>query len=89
MQSYLFNLKTVFVGLIAVSLLSCDDDDAKPNLRTPIDYNVLTPETPYSELFVDASGNSTVDLADGNDRHKMFQALELLLVFFDVSKCPY
>ena len=75
MQSYLFNLKTVFLGLVAVSLLSCDDDDEKPNLRTPIDYNVLTPETPYSQLFVDASGNSTVDLADGNDRHKMFQAL--------------
>ncbi len=68
MQSYLFNLKTVFVGLIAVSLLSCDDDDAKPNLRTPIDYNLLTPETPYSQLFVDASGNSTVDLSDGNDQ---------------------
>src|SRR4030095_11923146 len=75
MQSYLFNLKTAFVGLIAISLLSCDDDDTKPSLRTAIDYSVLTPETPYSQLFVDASGSSTVDLADGNNRHKMFQAI--------------
>ena len=59
MQSYLFNLKTACVGLVAIGLLSCDDDDAKPNLRTAIDYSVLTPETPYSELFVDASGNTT------------------------------
>jgi hypothetical protein len=75
MQKYQFNLKTVFVGLVAISLVACDDDDTKPNLRTAIDYNVLTAETPYSQLFVDASGNSTVDLADGNDRHKMFQAI--------------
>ena len=75
MQSHLFNLKTVFFGLIAVSLLSCDDDDAKPHLRPSIDYNTLTPQTAYSELFVDANGATTVDLADGNDRHKMFQAL--------------
>ena len=76
MQSYLFNLRTVFVGLIAVSLFSCDDDDAKPNLRTAIDYNVLTSETPYSELFVDADGNTTVDLTDGTNRHKMFFAVD-------------
>lgn len=75
MQRYLFNVKTVFVGLVAGCLLGCDDDDAKPNLRTAIDYNVLTPATPYSQLFVDADGNTTVDLSDGNDRHKMFQAL--------------
>ena len=74
MQS-LFNLKTIFVGLATLSLLSCDDDDAKPHLRTAIDYNVLTPQTPYSDLFVDASGATTVDLADGNHRHKMFQAI--------------
>lgn len=75
MQRYLFNQKAVFAGLLAVGLLGCDDDDAKPNLRTAIDYNVLTPATPYSQLFVDADGNTTVDLSDGNDRHKMFQAL--------------
>lgn len=57
------------------ALVSCHDDDERPSLRTKIDYSLLTPETPYTELFVDASGNSTVDLADGNDRLRMFQAL--------------
>lgn len=57
------------------ALLSCDDDDERPSLRTKIDYSLLTLETTYSELFVDAGGNSTVDLSDGNDRLKMFQAL--------------
>ncbi len=75
MQSYLFSSRTVFAGLLAVGLFACDDDDVKPNLRTTIDYNVLTPQTNYSELFVDADGNTTVDFSGGNDRHKMFQAL--------------
>src|SRR5690349_5849691 len=68
------NLK--ILALFALfALVSCHDDDERPSLRTKIDYSLLTPETPYTELFVDASGNSTVDLADGNDRLRMFQAL--------------
>jgi FlaG/FlaF family flagellin (archaellin) len=55
-------------------LISCDDDE-KTHLRTSIDYSVLNPATPYSDQFVDADGNTTVDLSEGNDRHKMFQAL--------------
>src|SRR5687768_5211367 len=57
------------------SLLSCEDDDEAPSLRTRIDYATLTDETPYSTLFVDANGNSTVDLSEGNHRLMMFQAL--------------
>lgn len=75
MQRYFTLTKTVFVGLLALTAFSCDDDDAKPHLRTSIDYNTLTSETPYPQLFVDDNGATTVDLADGNNRHKMFQAL--------------
>jgi hypothetical protein len=75
MQRYFTLTKTAFVGLLALTAFSCDDDDAKPHLRTSIDYNTLTPETPYPQLFVDDNGATTVDLADGNNRHKMFQAL--------------
>lgn len=75
MQSYFTPTKIVFVGLLALAIISCDDDDATPHLRTAIDYNTLTPDTPYPQLFVDDDGATTVDLADGNDRHKMFQAL--------------
>lgn len=71
----LFNLRNLVVALVAVAALSCDDDDAQPHLRTSIDYNDLNAATPYSELFVDNDGKTTVDLSEGNDRLKMFQAL--------------
>jgi hypothetical protein len=76
MLKYLFNLKVAMTAVLAFSLLSCDDDDdVKPNLRTKIDYNVLTPETSYSGSFVDENGATTVDFSEGNARYKMFQAL--------------
>src|SRR5687768_9119757 len=64
--------------LLIVALLgfsSCEDDSEKPSLRTKIDYSTLTPSTPYQTAFVDAQGNSTVDLSEGNARLQMFQAL--------------
>jgi hypothetical protein len=61
--------------LAVLGLSSCDNNNEEPSLRTSIDYSLATSATPYSELFVDASGASTVDLSDGNNRHKMFQAL--------------
>ena len=64
----------IFVFGAFLSLFACSEDE-KPSLRTSIDYSLATAETPYSELFVDASGATTVDLNDGTDRHKMFQAL--------------
>ena len=65
----------IFVLTLAMGFFACDDDNDKPSLRTSIDYNTLTAETVYSQAFVDASGSSTVDLTEGNQRYKMFQAL--------------
>lgn len=56
-------------------LFSCDENDEKPGLRSKIDYSMLNPELPYAPQFVDATGASTVDLSGGNDRLRMFQAL--------------
>ena len=67
-------LNISIVALLA-GLVSCTKDDVQPNLRDKIDYSVLTSDTPYPQLFVDAQGNTTVNLADGNRRLKMFQAL--------------
>lgn len=63
------------LGALAIfGLASCNDDEIA-NLRPSIDYSLATVETPYSQLFVDVNGTTTVDLIDGNSRHKMFQAL--------------
>lgn len=69
--------KTAYITAFAlvVGLASCKNDDVQPSLRDKIDYSILTPGTPYSQLFVDAQGNTTVNLTDGNQRLKMFQAL--------------
>ncbi|HEX6893268.1 MAG TPA: DUF4856 domain-containing protein [Chryseolinea sp.] len=64
----------ILMVLVVVALASCDEDEI-PHLRPSIDYSAATPETPYNELFVDTNGSSTVDLTEGNARHKMFQAL--------------
>lgn len=74
MSKHFYNPK-IFVLALAMGLFACDDDNEKPSLRTSIDYNTLTSETVYSQAFVDASGSSTVDLTEGNQRYKMFQAL--------------
>lgn len=64
------------VVLVAVlALFSCSEDDGSPRFRDKLSYSELTAETEYSELFVDETGNSTVDLTEGNHRLKMFQAL--------------
>jgi hypothetical protein len=71
----LFSPSNFLVWILAVAFLSCDDDDDQSHLRTPIDYTTLDAGTPYPDLFLDAEGNTTVDLTEGNQRHKMFQAL--------------
>jgi len=72
-MKYLTTAKALMV-LSILGLASCNEDEVS-HLRPSIDYESATPETPYSELFVDANGATTVDLIDGNSRHKMFQAL--------------
>ena len=72
-MKYLPVTKALIVMSI-ICLASCSEDEVS-HLRPSIDYSLATAETPYSELFVDANGNTTVDLSEGNSRHKMFQAL--------------
>lgn len=74
MIKHLYNPK-IFVLTLVLGFFGCDDDNEKPNLRTRIDYNTLTAATNYSDAFVDANGVSTVDLTEGNQRFKMFQAI--------------
>jgi hypothetical protein len=74
MNKSLYNPKILLL-LACFGVFSCDEDDDKKNLRASIDYSVLTAATPYSQLFVDENGTTTVDLSEGNNRHKMFQAL--------------
>jgi hypothetical protein len=71
------NLRTlkIFVFVLFFGLSACNDDDEKPSLRTKVDYSTLTSDTSYPTLFVDASGNTTVDVSEGNTGLKMFQAL--------------
>lgn len=65
----------IFAFALIFNIFSCSDEDEKPSLRANIDYASLTPETPYSQPFVGATGATTVDLTEGNQRFKMFQAL--------------
>jgi hypothetical protein len=73
MNRYSFLPKLFVFGLISC-LFACDDNET-PALRAKVDYATLTASTPYSQAFVDANGASTVDLTEGNQRFKMFQAL--------------
>jgi hypothetical protein len=72
-KTYTLNLIAGFVA----ALTSCSEDDiaGKKSLRPAIDYATLDAATDYSEQFKDESGTTTVDLTDGNNLHKMFQAL--------------
>lgn len=76
-----YKLKYALVALAIVGFTSCSDDEKTPApveetpLRDKIDYATLTATTPYSTPFVDKDKKSTVDLSSGNNRYKMFQAL--------------
>lgn len=64
----------MFVFGLVSALFACDNDES-PKLRSGLDYSTLTAETPYAQPFVDANGVSTVELSEGNQRFKMFQAI--------------
>jgi hypothetical protein len=74
MLRYVLNPKNLVLTLV-VGFFGCDDENEKKSLRTKIEYSTLTPETPYSQPFVDENGSTTVDLTEGNHLYKMFQAL--------------
>ena len=67
--------------ILALSIFSsCEKNDNElPDLRKKIDYAKLTATTPYKSLFIDAKGDTTVDLTAGNNRYKQFQALNYYL----------
>lgn len=70
------SLRFVIIALLATAITSCNSEDTTtPQLRKTIDYAALTATTPYSSLFVDETGKTTVDLSNGNNRYKMFQAM--------------
>ncbi|WP_342084283.1 DUF4856 domain-containing protein [Dyadobacter sp. OTU695] len=85
MLHYNFKLRAaLFASIVAFGLVSCSDDDepappVQQDLRTKIDYAKVTPTTPYKSLFIDAKGDTTADLKSGNDRYRMFQALNYYL----------
>jgi hypothetical protein len=63
------------IGVIATAFASCQKDEAKPNIRAAVDYTKLTATTPYASTFVNTDGQSTVDFTAGNNRYKIFQAI--------------
>lgn len=76
------HLRYAFIAFAVASLSSCKDDDdpvTPPVVETPLrartEYATLTPTTAYATTFVDKSNKSTVDFTNGNNRYKMFQAL--------------
>lgn len=73
-MKYLARPKTLVFAVLSL-LFSCDEESETPGLRTKINYADLSANTSYPSFFVDANGVSTVDLAEGNARLKMFQAL--------------
>ncbi|HYG01415.1 MAG TPA: DUF4856 domain-containing protein [Chryseosolibacter sp.] len=74
MAKNLYNPKLLLI-LAVCGLSSCDNDDETKNLRSSVDYNTLSLTTAYADQFEDADGNSTVNVSDGTNRLKMFQAL--------------
>jgi hypothetical protein len=73
------NLKLLLLSFTVSGLVSCSNNEPDPivetPLRTSVEYSVLTPTTAYSTTFVDGDNKTTVDFTNGNNRYKMFQAL--------------
>lgn len=62
----------LFTALIFVS---CKKNDDKNNLRASIDASIITGESTYSGIFVDANAQSTVGFTEANNAYKIFQAI--------------
>jgi hypothetical protein len=76
-----YKLQFAMMAVAVAALTSCKDDESTPvpDLRTKIDYAKITATTPYKALFIDAKGDTTVDLTSGNNRYRMFQGLNYYL----------
>ncbi|HEV7349744.1 DUF4856 domain-containing protein [Telluribacter sp.] len=71
------NRSVLFFALSVFGVTACNETvDPRPDLRPSIDYTQLSATTPYSSLFVDQNGASTVDLTTGNARINAFRALD-------------
>lgn len=76
-------ISTISLALVfaTAALTSCKKDKTepvKPSLRPAIDYAKLVDGTKYDNtntLFVDASGQSTIDVKTGNFRYRVFQGI--------------
>ncbi|MES2628870.1 MAG: DUF4856 domain-containing protein [Bacteroidota bacterium] len=73
----------LLAGFLAVALSSCKKDETTPietpapsigKFRTAVSYTSFNDSTPYKAAFV-VAGDTTVDLAEGQDRYNMFRAL--------------
>lgn len=69
----------LLASVIMAGVSSCKDAEEVAPLRTKIDYANVTPTTPYKKLFISATGDTTVDLTSGNNRYKIYQALNYYL----------
>ena len=69
------------IALAALFTASCKKSTTEPepqkqSIRTAVAYSTLTAATPYASTFVvNGTTQSTVDFAAGNQRYRMFQAL--------------
>lgn len=80
MRKSISKFQFVFALVAVLGFTSCEKvEETEPDLRAKIDYASISATTPYKKLFVDAAGDSTVDLKSGNDRYKMYQALNYYL----------
>ncbi|MBC7746040.1 MAG: DUF4856 domain-containing protein [Flavobacterium sp.] len=73
--------KTLLILAIGASVTACkkeSEETLKPSLRASIDYAKLTDTVSYSKgnkLFIDANGQTTLDLSNGNNRYKSLASL--------------
>ncbi|GAB3513079.1 DUF4856 domain-containing protein [Emticicia fontis] len=71
--------RIILASVIVAAVSACKDSEEVTPLRTKIDYANVTATTPYKKLFVSATGDTTVDLTDGNNRYRIYQALNYYL----------
>ena len=64
------------IPFTALIFVSCKKNDDNNNLRASIDASIITGESTYSGIFVDANAQSTVGFTEANNAYKIFQAIK-------------